>query len=132
MDKAEAAVVVDKDGSALIALLGKFALQLHIETHFHQCHLVNKDTLSRFGHNENLVISIGFLALPGKLCHCPNAAACTLGRQNLGKLLWDLAIEGKLHELREAQVAKAVVPAHQLGLVIGGCKLDVFGFLGQR
>jgi hypothetical protein len=34
VDKEEMAVGVDKDGSALIALLGKFSLQLHIETHF--------------------------------------------------------------------------------------------------
>jgi hypothetical protein len=70
--------------------------------------LVNRDTLSRFGCNENLVISLGFLTLPGKLRPCPKEAACALGRQNLGKLLWDLAVEGKLLELREAQVAKAV------------------------
>jgi hypothetical protein len=28
------AVVIDKDGSTLVALLGKFALQLRIKTHF--------------------------------------------------------------------------------------------------
>jgi hypothetical protein len=35
VDKSEAAIVVDKDGGALIALLGKFAIQLCIKTHFH-------------------------------------------------------------------------------------------------
>ncbi len=35
-------------------------------------------------------------------------------------------------ELREAQVAKAVVSTYELSMVIGGCKLDVFGFLGWR
>jgi hypothetical protein len=78
------------------------------------------------------MISLCFLALPGKLGHCAKKAACALGRLNLGKLLQDLAVEGKLLELREAQVAKAVVPAHKLDLVIGGCKLDVFSFLGWR
>jgi hypothetical protein len=34
VDKAEAAEVVDKDGGALIVLLGKFALQLCIKTYF--------------------------------------------------------------------------------------------------
>jgi hypothetical protein len=67
--------------------------------------LVDRDTLSRFGHNENFVISLGFLAWQGKLCHCSKEAAYTLGRLKLGELLWDLAAEGKLHELREAQVA---------------------------
>ncbi len=78
------------------------------------------------------MISLGFLALPGKLCHHPEEAACALGRQNFGKLLWNLAVEGKLLELREAQVAKGVVPAHELGLVVSSHELDIFGFLGWR
>jgi hypothetical protein len=78
------------------------------------------------------VISLGFIASPEKLRHCPKEAACTLGRENLGELLKGLAIEGELLELREAQVAKAVVPGHELSLVIGGRKLDIFGFLGWR
>ncbi len=94
--------------------------------------MVDRDTLSRFGHNENFVISLGFLALPGKLGHCPKKAACALGQQNLGKLLWYLAIEGKLLEIREAQVAKTVVPADKLSLVISGRKLDIISFLCRR
>ncbi len=125
-------VVVDEDGGTLVALLGKFAFQLHIETHFSGPHLVDRDTLSRFGCDENFVISLGFLALPGKLGHCAEKSACALGWQNLGKLLWDLAIEAELLELREAQVAKAVVPAHKLGLVVRGHELDVFSFLCWR
>ncbi len=35
VDNAEAAEVVDKDGGALIVLLGKFALQLCIKTYYH-------------------------------------------------------------------------------------------------
>jgi hypothetical protein len=85
-----------------------------------------------FGHNEGLMICLGFLALPRKLRHYPKKAACALGRQYLGKLLWDLAVEGKLLELGEAQVAKAVMPAHELGLIVGGHELDVFSFLGRR
>ncbi len=78
------------------------------------------------------MISLGLIASPEKLRHCPKEAACALGRENLGELLWGLAIEGKLLELREAQVAKAVVPGHELSLVTGGRELDVFGFLGWR
>jgi hypothetical protein len=52
--------------------------------------------------------------------------------QHLGKLLWDLTVEGKLLELCKAQVAKAVMPLHELGLIVGGHELDVFGFLGWR
>jgi hypothetical protein len=104
---------------------------LHVKAHFRQSHLVDGDTLSRFGHDENLVISLGFLALPWKLIITPKRQPALLGGKP-GKLLWDLAIEGKLLKLREAQVAKVVVPAHELGLVIGSRKLDVFGFLGQK
>ncbi len=35
-------------------------------------------------------------------------------------------------ELGKAHVAKTVMPLHELGLVIGGRELDVFGFLGWR
>jgi hypothetical protein len=103
-----------------------------VKAHFRQRHLIDQDSLPRFVYDENLVISHGFLASPGKLCHCPKEAACTLGRQNFGKLLWDLAVEGKLLELGEAQVAQAVMPAHELGLIGGGRKLDIVGFLGHR
>ena len=34
MDKTKVAEVVDKDGSALVALLGEFAFQLRINSHF--------------------------------------------------------------------------------------------------
>jgi hypothetical protein len=47
-------------------------------------------------------------------------------------LLWDLAIDGKLLELGEAQVAKAVMPSHELGLIVSSRKLDVLSFFGWR
>ncbi len=34
VDKLEVAIVVDEDGGALVALLGKFAFQLCIKSHF--------------------------------------------------------------------------------------------------
>ncbi len=120
VDKMEAAEVVDGDGGALISLLGEFAFQLCVKSHFRHCHLANQDALSRFGRDEDLVVGLGFFALPGKRSHCTKKAASTLGRQHLGKLLWDLAIEGKLCELWEGKVTKAVMPLHELGLFIGG------------
>jgi hypothetical protein len=93
------AEVDDKDGGTLIVLLGKFAFQLCITSYFRQSHLIHRDALPRFGHNKDLVVGLGFLALPGKLSHCAKQAASTLGRQHLGKLLWNLAVEGKLFEL---------------------------------
>jgi hypothetical protein len=93
--------------------------------------LFDQDSLSRFGCNEDLVVGFSFLASPRKLS-CAKKAACTLGWQHLGKLLWDFAIEGELLELGKAHVTKTVMPLHELGLVLGSCKLDLFGFLGWR
>jgi hypothetical protein len=61
--------------------------------------LVNPDALSRFGCGKDLVVGLDFLVLPRKLPYCAKQAANTLGRQHLGKLLWDLAIEGGLFKL---------------------------------
>ncbi len=76
------------------------------------------------------MVGLGFLALPGRLSHCTKKAACTLGRQHLSKRLRNLAVEGKLLELCKSQVTKAVVPLHELGLIVGGLELDVLGFFG--
>ncbi len=78
------------------------------------------------------MFGFGFLALSGKLGDHAKKAASTLGRQHLSKLLWDLTVEGKLLELWEAHVAKAVMPSHELGLVVGGPVLDIIGFFSQR
>jgi hypothetical protein len=78
------------------------------------------------------VVGLGFLALPGKLSHRPKQAASHLGRQHLSKFLWNLAIEGKLFELWNGKVTKAVMPSHELGLFVGGQESDVLGFFGRR
>ncbi len=132
VDKSKAAEVVGKDGGALVALIGKFALQLCMKTYLRQSHLIHRDALSRFGHNKYLVVGLGFLASPGKLGHCAKQASCTLERQHLGKLLRDLAIEGKLREFWKGKMTKAVVPLHELGLFVGGQELDVLHFFGRR
>ncbi len=69
IDKSEAAEVVNEDGGAFVALLGEFAFQLCKKSHFSWCHLINQDALSRFGHDKDLVVGLGFLALQRKLCH---------------------------------------------------------------
>ncbi len=57
--------------------------------------------------------------LPRKLHNCAEQAASTLGRQHLGELLWNLAIECKLFEPWKGKMTKAVMPLHELGLLIG-------------
>ncbi len=82
VDKVEVAAVVDEDGGALIALLGKFAFELCIKTYFRWRHLIYCDALSRFGCHKDLVVGLGFLASPWKLGHRAKKAASTLGRQH--------------------------------------------------
>jgi hypothetical protein len=81
--------------------------------------LVNRDTFSWLGCNEDFVRSLGFLASPWELGHCAKEAAGALGRHDLGKFLWDLTVESYLFELGKAQVAKRVVPTHELSLIVG-------------
>ncbi len=78
------------------------------------------------------MVGLGFLALPGKLGHRAKQASCTLGWQHLGKLLWDLAVEGKLLEFWKGKVTKAVMPLHELGLFVGGQELDILRFFCRR
>ncbi len=78
------------------------------------------------------MVGFGFLALPGKLSHCTKQTASALGRQHLGELLWNLAVEGKLFELWKGKVTKALMPLHELGLFVSGRELDVLGFFGWR
>ncbi len=94
--------------------------------------MVGRDALFWIGYNEDLVGSLGLLVIPGKLGHCAKEAISTLGRRNLGKFLGDFAIESKLLELGEAQMANAIVPLHELDLIVDRSKLDVFSFLEWR
>ncbi len=94
--------------------------------------MIHQDTLPRFGCNEDLVVGLDFLALPGKLGHRAKKAASTFGRQHLGKLLWNLAIEGKLFELWKGKVTKGVMPSHELSLFVGGQELDILSFFSWR
>ncbi len=87
VDELEAAIVVNKDGGALIAFLGKFAFQLCIKSYFHQRHLIHQDALPRFGCNKDLMVGLGFHALPWKLSYQAKQAASTLGKQHFGELL---------------------------------------------
>ncbi len=55
-------------------------------------------------------------------------ATSALWGNNLGQLARYLAVERHCLQQWEWEVAEAVMPAHQLGLIVGGGKLDVFFF----
>ncbi len=78
------------------------------------------------------MVGLGFVASPGRLGHCAKQASYTLGRQHIGKLLWDLIVEGKLLEFWKGKVTEAVMPLHELGLFVGSRELDILRFFGRR
>ena len=90
--------MVDEDGGAAIALLGEFLFELRVEPWLGGRHLVNGDALPRLGWDKDFVRSLGLFAAPRNLCYSAKEAACALGWRDLGELLGDFAIDGKLLE----------------------------------
>jgi hypothetical protein len=70
--------------------------------------------------------------MPRNLGHCGKEDPSTLGRHNFSQFLGDFVIEGKLLKLGEAQMAKVVVPSHELSLFVSGGNLGVLYLLQQR
>ncbi len=81
--------------------------------------MVNGDALPRLGGSKDGVAIIATcFGLPRNFCHGPKEAASAARGTNRGESLWNLAIGFKPLELEERHVPKAVVPTHQLSLVI--------------
>ncbi len=55
-----------------------------------------------------------------------------LGGGDFRQLLRYFAIEGKLLELWEGEMTKAVVPSHQFSLIVGSGKVDVLSLFLWR
>ncbi len=60
--------------------------------------MVDGDALPRLGCDKDFVRSLGLFAAPRNFCHSAEETACTLGWHDLGELLGDFAIDGKLLE----------------------------------
>jgi hypothetical protein len=112
--------VVNEDSGRFVAFLGECSLhQLGNETHMCRNHLIDTNTLSCLHCHKHF--EGGLSSLSGDLGHDSTKEASRTGRMlDLSQSLWDLSIESKLLELGEGQVAKAVMPAHELGLVVDG------------
>ncbi len=74
----------------------------------------------------------GLSSSPGYFGHGAKEASRTGRRLDLGQMSRDLAVKCQLLELGEGQVAKAIMPAHELGLVIDCSQVDVLVFLKLR
>ncbi len=122
--------MVNKDSGRCIAFLGECSLQLGVRAHLRQNHLINTDTLICLHCHKHF--RGGLLSFPGNLGHGTKEASCAGRRLDLVQSSRDLAVKHKLLELGEGQVAKAVVPAHELSLVINGGKVDVLVLLELR
>lgn len=58
------------------------------------------------------------LSLSLVFCHCTKHAACAFGRLDLGQSPGDISIFGQNLEIVKWEVAEAIMPSHQLSLVI--------------
>ncbi len=69
------------------------------------------------------------MSFPGDLSHGTKEASRAGRRLDLGQLMRDLAAKRKLLELGESQVAKVVMPVHELSLVVDDGEVDMLVFL---
>ncbi len=69
------------------------------------------------------------MSSPGYFGHGTEEASRAGRRLDLGQTLRDLTIKRQLLELGEGQVAEAVMPAHELGLVVDCGQVDMLVFL---
>ncbi len=130
VDKLEPGEVINKDRGIAVASFGECAFCLAIEPWLRQLHVIYGDALPRLGGGKDRVIIITLVfGVPRNFGHGPKKAAGTAGRTNVGKLGRDLAIARKLLELWEGGVAKAIMPLHQLSLIIRGGDRILVGFL---
>ncbi len=94
--------------------------------------MIEGDALPRLGGNEDLVRGLGLLTAPRNFGHRAEEAASALGWRDCRKLLGDFPVEGELLELCKGKMTEAVVPTHELGLIVGSGEVDVFPLLCRR
>jgi hypothetical protein len=128
----EAREVIDEDGSVLVSGLGEYALRLAIESWLGGLHMVHRDALPRLGGAEDRVscVALSFRS-PRNLCHGPIEAAGTARRADTSETRRDFAIGSHGLQSREGLVAEAVMPTHQLGLIVGS-RHAIFILLRER
>ena len=54
MDEADAGIVIDEDGGATVAVIGKSTRHLRVKANLSRYHLVDRNALPRLGSNEDL------------------------------------------------------------------------------
>ncbi len=119
VDKLEPGEVINKDRGIGVASFGECTFCLAIEPWLRRLHVIGRDALPWLGGGKDRVIILTLVfGAPRNFGHGPKKAASTAGRTNVGKLGGNLAVACKLLELWEGGVAKAIIPLHQLSLII--------------
>ena len=132
INKLEARIMVDENSGILVSRLGEYPLCLCEKSWLGGLHLINRDTLPRLGRSENRVSCVALsFAAPRNFSHGSVEAAGAARGANASKALGDLAIFGKSLEASEGLVAEAVVPSHQLSLIVGRGNA-ILVLLGER
>ncbi len=121
--------MVDEDSGILVAGLGKYPFGLAKEAWFRQLKVVNGDAFPWLCGNEDSVLALAFFTSPRNLGHGAKQAAGASGRTDIDQSLGDLTVAGELLELLERKVSKAIVPTHQLSLVVWSLDGVFFGLL---
>jgi hypothetical protein len=120
IDELEAGEVIDENGGIAVARLGESPFCLRVKTRLRRLHVVDGDTLPRLGRGKNgVTVFTALFGAPRDFCHRAIEAAGTSWGTDFGQLLRDLAISRELLEPTEGEMAEAVVPTHELGLIVG-------------
>ena len=93
--------------------------------------MVNGDALPRLGGGKNRVSDIALsFAAPRDFCHGPIAAASTARGVNASESQGDFPVCSQRLEVDKRRVAQAVMPPHQLCLIVRS-RNAVLIFLGE-
>ena len=94
--------------------------------------MIDGDALPWLGGDEDLVRGLGLFTAPRNFSHRAKEAASALGWRDCRQLLGDFPVEGELLQLGEGKMAEAIVPTHELGLIVGSGEVDVFSLFCRR
>jgi hypothetical protein len=124
--------VVNEDGGIAGLGFGECPLCLAIEAWLGGLHVVHGDALPRLGCSKDRMILVAMsFGAPRNLCHGPKEAAGAARRADVGEPLRYLSVEGEDFQTQEGFVPEAVVPSHQLSLVVGS-REGILVLLGKR
>ncbi len=94
--------------------------------------MIDGDALPRLGGGEDLMRGLGLFTAPRNFSHRAEEAASALGWRDCCQLLGDFPVKSELLELCKGKMTKAVVPSHELGLIVGSGEVNVLPLLRWR